>query len=29
MYLDGGIVNNLPIEVLDGKNVIAVTALKK
>ena len=29
MYLDWGIVNNLPIEVLDGKNVIAVTALKK
>lgn len=28
-YIDGGIVNNLPIEVLDWNDIIAVTALKK
>ncbi|MDD3646595.1 MAG: patatin-like phospholipase family protein [Candidatus Gracilibacteria bacterium] len=28
-YIDGGIVNNLPIEALNGKHVIAVSALKK
>lgn len=29
LYMDGGIVNNLPIECLNGKNIIAVSALKK
>ncbi|MCD5380318.1 patatin-like phospholipase family protein, partial [Candidatus Gracilibacteria bacterium] len=27
-YVDGGIMMNLPIEVLDGKNIIAISALK-
>lgn len=28
-YVDGGILNNLPVEVLDGKNIIAVSAIKE
>ncbi|MDD2516194.1 MAG: patatin-like phospholipase family protein [Candidatus Gracilibacteria bacterium] len=28
MFIDGGVVNNLPIEVLDSKNIIAVSVLR-
>ncbi|MDQ7022866.1 MAG: patatin-like phospholipase family protein [Candidatus Gracilibacteria bacterium] len=28
IYLDGGIMMNLPVEALDGKNILAVSALK-